>query len=92
MGKSLDTALGSRGGLLLEETVHPGGSGARLESGRGVHDLEARVPEVQFLLDPIAMCPGDTHHAVGREVEGTGIGESDQESERVRADESVVDL
>jgi hypothetical protein len=95
MGKSLDTALESHGGPLLE-TGHLGGLEVRLEvrleSEQGARDLEVHVPEVQFLLDPIAMCRADTHHVVGREVEETDTGESDQENERVRAGGSVVGL
>ncbi|RSL61615.1 hypothetical protein CEP54_006151 [Fusarium duplospermum] len=91
MGKSLGMARESRGGLLLG-TGHLDGPEARLGNGQGVHDLEVRVPEVQFLQDPIATFRGDIHHAVGREVEGIGTGESGQESARVRAEESAVDL
>jgi|UniRef100_A0A0D2YC84 hypothetical protein len=91
MGKSLDTALESHGGPLLE-TGRLGGLEVRLESEQGARDLEVHVPEVQFLLDPIAMCRADTHHVVGREVEETDTGESDQENERVRAGGSVVGL
>ena len=98
-GKSLDTVPASRGDPLLEidppgglEALLERGLEARSENEQGAHDLEVRVPEVQFLLDPIAMCRADTHHVVGREVEETDTGESDQENERVRADESVVGL
>ncbi|KAG7429297.1 hypothetical protein Forpi1262_v009643 [Fusarium oxysporum f. sp. raphani] len=91
MGKSLDTALESHGGPLLE-TGRLGGLEVRLESEQGARDLEVHVPEVQFLLDPIAMCRADTHHVVGREVEETDTDESDQENERVRAGGSVVGL
>ncbi|CCT73423.1 uncharacterized protein FFB20_01058 [Fusarium fujikuroi] len=91
MGKSLDTALESHGGPLLE-TGRLGGSEVRLESEQGPLDLEVHVPGVQFLLDPIAMCLADIHHVVGREVEETDTGESDQENARVRAGGSVVGL
>ncbi|KLP12208.1 Uncharacterized protein Y057_11918 [Fusarium fujikuroi] len=89
MGKSLDTALESHGGPLLE-TGRLGGSEVRLESEQGPLDLEVHVPGVQFLLDPIAMCLADIHHVVGREVEETDTGESDQENARVRAGGSVA--
>lgn len=101
MGKSLDTAPASHGGLLLEtdrldglEALLERGLEARSESDQGARDLEVRVPGAQFLLDPIVMCLEDTHHVVGREVvEATGIGGRDrEESERVRADETVVGL
>ncbi|KAF4952860.1 hypothetical protein FGADI_6449 [Fusarium gaditjirri] len=91
MGKSLDTALESHGGPLLE-TGHLGGLEVRLESEQGARDLEVHVPEAQFLLDLIVMCRADIHHVVGREVEETDTGESDQENGRVRAGGSVVGL
>ncbi|KAF5233658.1 hypothetical protein FANTH_12457 [Fusarium anthophilum] len=91
MGKSLDTALESHGGPLLE-TGRLGGLEVRLESEQGALDLEVHVPGVQFLLDPIAMCRADIHHVVGREVEETDTGESDQENARVLAGGSVVGL
>ncbi|RGP66458.1 histone deacetylase 6 10 [Fusarium longipes] len=100
-GKSLDTAPASRGGLPLE-TDHLGGLEALLERGLearsetdpGARDLEVRDPEAQFPLDPIAMYPEDIRHVVGQGVvEVTAIDGNDHEqSERVRADESVVGL
>ncbi|KAH7241717.1 hypothetical protein BKA59DRAFT_494204 [Fusarium tricinctum] len=91
MGKSLDTALGSHGGL-LPEIDHLDESGAQSEIGQGVQDLEVHVPGVQSLQDPIVTFPGDTHHVVGREVEGIDTVESDRESEKVHADNVVVCL
>ena len=100
-GKSLDTVQASRGDPLLEidppgglEALLERGLEARSENEQGARDLEVRVPEVQFLLDPTAMCREDIHHVVGREVVGViGIDGSDrEESERVHADESVVGL
>ncbi|KAG5752992.1 hypothetical protein H9Q70_004354 [Fusarium xylarioides] len=91
MGKSLDTALESHGGPLLE-TGRLGGLEVRLGSEQGALDLEVHVPGVQFLLDPIAMYRADIHHVVGREVEETDTGESDQENARARAGGSVVGL
>jgi hypothetical protein len=101
MGKSLDTAPASRGGLLLETDRLGGleallGRGLEAQSGidQGARGLEVRAPGAQFLLDPIVMCPEDIHHAVGREVvEAIAIGGNDREqSERAHADESVVGL
>lgn len=88
MGKSLDTALESHGGL-LPEIDHPDESGAQSEIDQGVQDLEVHVPGVQSLQDPIVTFPGDTHHVVGREVEGIDTAESDQGSEKVHADNVV---
>jgi hypothetical protein len=88
MGKSLDTALESHGDL-LPGIDHLDESGAQLEIDQGVQDLEVHVPGVQSLLDPIATFPGDTHHVVGREVEGIDTAESDRETEKAHVDNVV---
>lgn len=99
--KSLDTVPASHGDLHLE-IDHLGGSEVLPEKGleaqseidQGARDLEVRAPGAPSPLDPIVMCLEDTHHVVGREVvEAIAIGGNDQEqSERARAEESVVGL